>query len=72
QLLAVQTREGAGGWAGEGTGKDRYTHHTPHTRIACPECGAELTDVEGWILAAFPPQIRIDCNECGYVGTRVL
>jgi hypothetical protein len=39
--------------------------------IACPECGAELYDVQdNMILLSHPPQYRIHCLSCNYHGTR--
>lgn len=39
--------------------------------IACPECGAELFDTNQFRqLASWPPQYRIHCENCDYMGTR--
>lgn len=39
--------------------------------IACPECGAELVDMQSnEILTSNPPKIRIRCPVCEYFGYR--
>lgn len=45
----------------------------PHLNgIACPDCGAELVDVEPSVqLMSLPPQMTVHCPGCGWRGTRV-
>ena len=40
--------------------------------IACPDCGAELLDLKpNEIFTSNPPQKKIGCPKCSYVGYRV-
>lgn len=44
---------------------------TGHTGIACPNCGNELYDSSpGLCLTSNPPQYRVFCRVCNWVGTR--
>ena len=39
--------------------------------IACPICGAELTDsTPNIVLASHPPQYNVHCESCSYTGYR--
>jgi uncharacterized OB-fold protein len=44
--------------------------HPRLTGIACPHCGQELQDSDNAILTTVPPQKRIKCFACNFVGTR--
>ena len=40
--------------------------------IACPLCGEELVDPNPMEeYTSDPPQIKVECLECGYVGMRI-
>lgn len=42
------------------------------TGIACPSCGNELLDSDPHTtLASDPPQKRVHCSECDYIGCRL-
>ena len=41
--------------------------------IACPRCGEELYDSNPNItLGTYPPQKRMHCNKCYYIGYRIV
>jgi hypothetical protein len=41
--------------------------------IACPDCGAELHDEDpNFILTSNPPQTRVKCPKCDYIGYRFI
>jgi len=39
------------------------------TGLACPKCGAELTDFEPLTVMGKPPKVAVVC-QCGYEGWR--
>ena len=39
------------------------------TGIACPECGSELEYDTTILLLSNPPQRRVRCSNCNYVGS---
>lgn len=40
--------------------------------IACPECGKELVDTNPSVtLTSNPPQKRVGCRRCRWIGTRL-
>jgi DNA-directed RNA polymerase subunit M/transcription elongation factor TFIIS len=40
--------------------------------IECPQCGEELFDTDSSVtLTTDPPQTRVNCTDCGFVGTRL-
>lgn len=38
--------------------------------VECPECGDELSDVNGVVLPTNPPKTKTYCESCGYKGSR--
>jgi len=54
--------------------KDFWERYDPpkewsKTEIACPECGEELEVNNFIVLASNPPQYRVRCCKCGYIGS---
>jgi hypothetical protein len=45
--------------------------HLRLTGIACPECGAELADIEDHPLPGYPPRMRVKCTKCRWEGKRI-
>lgn len=40
----------------------------PQEHVKCPNCG-ETADLDPEVLTSMPPQRRIRCSHCGYIGT---
>lgn len=40
----------------------------PEEHVICPDCG-EIANLDPEVLTSLPPQRRIRCPHCGYVGT---
>jgi len=40
------------------------------TGLACPKCGAELTDLEPLTVRGKPPKVAVVCESCDYEGWR--
>ena len=52
-------------------GELRKIQETGHTGIACPNCGNELFDSSpGIVLLSNPPQYRVFCRVCNWMGSR--
>jgi DNA-directed RNA polymerase subunit RPC12/RpoP len=50
-----------------------YEHNKPYPRkngLACPKCGSELMDTDGYVYASSPPQRGVNCSKCDYRGYR--
>lgn len=44
----------------------------PHPNgIACPQCGAELNDLDNRICMSLPPQRNVGCLKCNWSGFRI-
>lgn len=39
--------------------------------ILCDQCGGELRDTDGFVLASNPPRMKVDCPSCGWAGYRI-
>ena len=39
--------------------------------IACPECGAEMGDLDSALLLTYPSKRNIGCSKCKFVGYRI-
>lgn len=50
---------------------DTWPREVPNG-IACPNCGKELVDADPSVtLRSHPPQKRVACKSCGWLGTRL-
>lgn len=51
--------------------REKYNKESNLNGIACPKCGEELMDSSSSVLLSHPPQKRVNCSKCDFVGTRI-
>ncbi len=49
--------------------EDKNNKYWAPSNVACPECGEELLFCTAEMLASNPPQRKVKCSKCKYVGS---